>query len=202
MHGCVVLSPEWDSNPRPPHYKCGALPLSYPGRCVVDDEKCVAGAEGFEPSYTGPKPVVLPLNDAPLCCDSRCARRTHQRKVEESNPWALTHAGFQVRLPTVQPNLPIRTSCGGRDGETRTPGPLVPNQVRYQLRHIPFRCLATRQQQQPSALGHTARELLQGCDSGCEKAASGNSRSGLCCLISLDDQINAASRGPLNDHGR
>jgi hypothetical protein len=47
-----------------------------------------------------------------------------------------------------------------------------------------------------------ARDRLQGCDSGCEKAASGNSRSGLCCLISLDDQINATSRGPLNDQGR
>ena len=30
-----------------------------------------------------------------------------------------------------------RTSLSGRDGETRTPDPLLPKQVRYQLRHIP-----------------------------------------------------------------
>ena len=31
----------------------------------LDDGTVLAGGEGFEPSLTGPEPVVLPLNDPP-----------------------------------------------------------------------------------------------------------------------------------------
>jgi hypothetical protein len=34
-------SPEWDLNPRPTHYECVALPLSYPGGRGVGKVNCI-----------------------------------------------------------------------------------------------------------------------------------------------------------------
>ncbi len=40
-----LWSPEWDSNPRPTHYECVALPLSYPGAAVMLSGRSFIGTE-------------------------------------------------------------------------------------------------------------------------------------------------------------
>ena len=36
---------------------------------IILIKKELAGGPGFEPGLTGPEPVVLPLDDPPVCCD-------------------------------------------------------------------------------------------------------------------------------------
>ncbi len=51
------MCPHLESNQRPPHYKCGALPLSYKGfTCIYHITKKMREA-GFEPA--NPKDVGL-----------------------------------------------------------------------------------------------------------------------------------------------
>lgn len=100
--------------------------LSYPGRCVADDEKCVAGAEGFEPSSTGPKPVVLPLNDAPLCCDSRCARSRISGRLRNRTPGLSPTPDFKSGCRPFSGTFHTCTFVqwsGWGDSNSRPPGP-------------------------------------------------------------------------------
>ena len=71
---------------RPARAHARAQSRGHHHRCEgsVCHEGVMAGAGGFEPPITGPKPVALPLGYAPPQVEYRPARRgTHRRSIEE-----------------------------------------------------------------------------------------------------------------------
>lgn len=154
----------WDSNPQaggfePPRYADSRHTRMVFGLlgCQVADvpEDISVGKEGVEPSrpcgHWTLIPARLPFRHIPLVRKTGVepARSRDHRSLNPARlpitplPHVVKYRlapgqGFEPRPAGPEPAvLPVRRSRFGRDGGSRTPGPLVPNQVLCLLSYIP-----------------------------------------------------------------
>ena len=73
--------------------------LDVRGRARTNANKRVAGAPGFEPGITGPKPVALPLGHAPIASEICPASHAFARCGRALSQYGERTTSYQHRAP-------------------------------------------------------------------------------------------------------